>query len=179
MQIIVDNDIYIREVALSDADDIFNMINSNREHLRIWLPFVDFTQKVDDTKKFINSVINQSPKKKDYVFVIHYKKKPVGLIGLKGIDYANKKTEIGYWLIKDAEGKGIVTRSVLGLMKYTFNNLAMNRIMIRFAVGNTRSATISERLGYFYEGIERDGEFINGKFHDLKVYSILKTEFNR
>ena len=55
----------------------------------------------------------------------------------------------------------------------------MNRIMIRFAVGNTRSATISERLGYFYEGIERDGEFINGKFHDLKVYSILKTEFNR
>lgn len=178
MQALKVNDaIALRPLELADASDIFEAIDGQRGYLRTWLPFVDFTQKVEDSEQYIKSVIDAPQEHRDLVFTIRYDDRLVGLVGFKDTDWPNRKTEIGYWISERYQKKGIVTESVRRLMSYAFDNMAMNRIQIRCAAGNIRSKRIPQRLGFTLEGVERDGELlVGGVFTDLEVYSILKRE---
>lgn len=174
--IIVNQNIRLEILKLWMAEVIFSTINSNREYLAEWLPFVDATLMVDDTKQFIQSLINQPPKKKNQIYSIWYKNEFAGLIGLKDTDWVNHKTEIGYWLAEKMQKKGIITLSTQKLIKYCFSKLKINRVQIKVAVGNQASKKIPERLGFTFEGIERCGEFHKNNYLDLSVYSLLKSD---
>ena len=101
-----------------------------------------------------------------------------GLVGFKDTDRANRKTEIGYWLGEEYQGRGIMTRCVEALCGLAFSELDMNRIQIQCAVGNTKSSNIPRRLGFTLEGIARAGELqADGRFSDIEVYSLLREEY--
>jgi ribosomal-protein-serine acetyltransferase len=177
MIIKVDSEIELKQLERADAIDIFKTIDSQREYLGRWLPFVEFTKKLEDSEVFVESVINAPEDRFEYVFAIRKGKEFVGLIGFKGTDKANKKTEIGYWLSEPNQRQGIITKSVEKLCDFAFNELDINRIQIKCAVGNESSIKIPQRLGFIFEGIERQGELLNGNvFTDLEVYSKLKSE---
>lgn len=178
MIIPLENDIVLKEINLSDAEDIFHTIHTQRTYLGRWLPFVEYTQVVDDTLLFIKSILEASPENRELVFTIREKNEFVGLIGFKDTDRQNHKTEIGYWLSEYHQKKGIITKSVLKLCELAFNELGINRIQIRCAVENISSKNIPKRIGFQLEGIERQGELLSsGEFTDLEVYSLLKAEF--
>lgn len=177
MKIIIDSEIELRQLELSDSIDIFNTINSQRIYLGKYLPFVAFTKQVEDTDGFVNSIVNAPKDKYEYTFTIRKHGKFIGLIGLKSSDLINKITEIGYWISQESQKKGIVTKSVEKLCVFAFENKGFNRIQIKCAVGNSDSANIPKRLGFKFEGIERDGELLTGNvFTDLEVYSKLKND---
>ena len=114
----------------------------------------------------------------DKQFSIYYKEQFVGLVGYKDTDNLNKKLEIGYWLSQYAQGKGIMMQSVEKLIEFAFQEMDMNRIQIKVAVGNRKSRRIPEKLGFQSEGIERDGELlVDGVYTDIIVYSLLKREY--
>ncbi|MEA4935897.1 MAG: GNAT family N-acetyltransferase [Paludibacter sp.] len=169
--------ILLRPIELSDAYDIFNTIDTQREYLGKWLPFVAFTLKVEDTLQFISSVLNIDPENRDDTFVIQHQGQFAGLIGFKGTDKPNKRTEIGYWLSEPYQKKGIMTLSVQSLIQLAFDEMDIHRIQIKCAVGNIPSRSIPLRLGFKYEGTERDGELLSENlFTDIEVYSKLKTD---
>jgi ribosomal-protein-serine acetyltransferase len=173
----IDDKILLRQIELEDYKDIFGTINSQREYLGKWLPFVEFTRQPEDTKAFVEMTINLPEDRFELVFTIRYENKFAGLIGFKSTDRANKKTEIGYWLSEKLQGKGIVTKSVKRLCDFAFEELDINRIQIKCAVGNERSVFIPKRLDFKFEGIERDGELLSGnQFTDIETYSKLKRE---
>jgi len=100
-----------------------------------------------------------------------------GLIGFKDSDKQNKRTELGYWLSEEYQKKNIITQCVQTLCEFAFDELEMNRVQIRCAVGNLPSKKIPQKLGFVLEGIERDGEKLTGGiFTDLEVYSKLKND---
>lgn len=173
----VTESILLRPIELSDAFDIFNTINTQREFLGKWLPFVAFTRKVEDTVQFISSVLNVAPENRDDTFVIHYQGQFAGLIGFKSTDKQNRRTEIGYWLSEPYQKKGIMTLSVQSLIRLAFDEMNIHRIQIKCAVGNIPSRSIPIRLGFRHEGTERDGELLSeDRFTDIEVYSKLKTD---
>ncbi|MDY4789416.1 MAG: GNAT family N-acetyltransferase [Bacteroidales bacterium] len=175
----IDKDICLRSVEVSDALDVFGAIDSQRDYLGRWLPFVKGTKCVLDTESFIESVLNVNEEKLEFVFVIRYCGEFAGLIGFRDTDCGNNKTEIGYWLKEEFQRKGIITRAVYGLCNFAFEKMGMNRIQIRCGVGNIASKNIPKRLGFVLEGIEREGELLSsGIYTDLEVYSKLKSEFN-
>jgi ribosomal-protein-serine acetyltransferase len=174
-----DEEIVLREISLSTAQLIFDSIDRSRNHLREWLPFVDSTKSVTDTRNFIKSVLASSCPKKDMIFEIWYLKQFAGLIGFKEIDLANRKAEIGYWLDANMTGKGIMIRSCKELINYAFQELDLNRVMIKVAVGNTKSQAIPKNTGLRMEGIEREGELIYDNYLDLEVFSVLKNEWTK
>lgn len=173
----VDSEIVLKEIELSDAEAIFKLIDSDRKNLRIWLSFIDSTKEIEDTKDFIRSTLFLPEDIRDFVAVIIYNGQKIGLIGFKLTDFVNKKTEIGYWISKEFENKGIVTKSVVKMIDYAFNNLELNRIQIKCGIGNEKSSKIPKKLNFKFEGIERSAELLNGKFIDAEVYSILKDEW--
>ncbi len=154
---------------------IFEAIDTNRKFLRQWLPFVDLTHDIVDTEKFVNTVLSTNNPKPDVVFEIRHQHEFCGLIAFKEIDNFNHKTEMGYWMIESKQGKGIMLRSCRALIEYAFNKLDINRIQVKCAVQNEKSMQIPKRLGFEYEGIEKQGELLNGKYTDLIVFSLLKT----
>ena len=173
----VTESIILKQIELSDSYDIFHTIDSQREYLGKWLPFVENTKELAYTRNFIRSVLDTPAETRDFTFVIHYNGEFAGLIGFKSTDILNKKTEIGYWLSEPFQKRGIMTESVNSLIEFAFNDLDINRIQIKCAVGNIPSKNIPLRLGFKLEGIERQGELLTGgNFADIETYSILKNE---
>lgn len=176
--IIVSNEILLERLNEADAPVIFYAIDQNRAHLGKWLPFVEYTKTVADSEKFIKTVISQREETRNEVYTIWFKGEFAGVIGFHNTDRVNEKTEIGYWLISEMTGRGIVTRACKVIVGIAFEMMWMNRVTIRCAVGNPESENVAVRLGFKFEGIERSGERYHDQFFDLKVFSLLKNDFN-
>jgi ribosomal-protein-serine acetyltransferase len=166
--------IVLKPISLDMVSDIYNTIDTEREYLRVWLPFVDNTLDESVIHAFVSSKLETG----QIVFTIYDNDKFIGLIGFHNLDNANRKAEIGYWLSEKAQGKGIITQAVKELLMMAFTELNLNSIRILAAVDNLKSRRIPEKLGFTLEGITRDGELlVDNKFTDIAVYSLLKKEF--
>ena len=174
--IIVSNEILLERIEIRDAPSIFYAIDQNRTHLGRWLPFVSQTKEIRDSENFIRNVILHRDETLNEVYTIWFKGEFSGTVGFHNTDRVNEKTEIGYWLIAQMTGKGIITKSCRELVLLAFEMMRMNRITIKCATGNAASENVALRLGFSFEGIERNGERFDDHFFDLKVFSLLKEE---
>ena len=173
----VKDDIFLKELEINDAAHIFKAIDSQREYLGEWLPFVEFTKSVKDSLDYVNSVVTMPEDCKEWQFSVFCGDDFAGLAGFKGTDRLNCKSEIGYWLKQEFQHRGIMTDSVRTLIKFGFSKLNLNRIQIKCATQNEKSNKIPQRLGFTFEGIERDSEFVrDGVFRDANVWSLLKKD---
>lgn len=170
-------DFFIREATLADAAIIWQTIYDNRDYLRTWLPFVDNLKDVSDEEAFLKQQLSAPYDERNIVFVIGQGHELCGLVGFVNSDFPNHRTEIGYWLIPEYQGRGVMTSCVRHLCQWAVSERGINRIQIRCAVGNQQSNAIPRRLGFTLEGTEREGELLaNGSYTDINVYSILKRE---
>ena len=169
--------VFLKELEIEDAGHIFKAIDSQREYLGKWLPFVEFTKSVKDSLDYVSSVITMPEECKEYQFAVFCGGDFAGLVGFKGTDRLNRKSEIGYWLSEEFQGRGIMTDSVRALIKFGFSGLNLNRIQIKCAPDTVKSNNRPKRLGFSFEGVERDSEFVcEGVFRDANVWSLLKKE---
>lgn len=157
-------------VQESHAEQIFCLVKSNKNYLKQWLPWVDFTNTIADTLEFINNSINKNTEKKGFDCSIFYKNEIVGIIGLHKIDFTNKFSSIGYWISENYQGNGIMTASCKALINYCLNDLELNRVEIRCATENFKSQAIPKRLNLKNEGVLRQIEYINGIFLDHYLF---------
>ena len=63
--------------------------------------------------------------------------------------------EIGYWVAKDARGKGVATRAVVLLRDYAASELGLELIELIIHEGNTLSKRVAERTGFLDIGEKR------------------------
>ena len=90
----------IRRIQKNDAQEIFSLVDANRNFLREWLPWLDHNTSVKDTEKFISDSIEGYTKKKSLTCVI-IENDIVGICGFNSINHSIKAGYIGYWLSKD------------------------------------------------------------------------------
>lgn len=171
-------DILLREVTIEDAAAIYQAIDTHRDYLKTWLPFVDKMRSVADEEAFLKSVLSVPAERREPIFGIWNEHNEIcGLIGFHFSDFDNHRTEIGYWLLPEYQHRGIVTESVRKLCHWAVSEKGIKRIQIRCATGNAASNGIPIRLGFHHEGTERSGELLaSGEYADIHVYSILKEE---
>lgn len=179
IKIKVDNTLAMVLIDYQHAETLYQLVKLNRLHLREWLPWVDNMRSVEDFRKYINSSKQRYANHTEMGYVIMADQVMIGRLGLYNIDLTNKSASIGYWLDKEWMGQGIITRCCKAVIDEGFSYLQLNRIEIRAATANVKSQAIPERLGFKREGIIRQGEFVNNKFVDLYVYSMLKVEWQK
>lgn len=175
--ITVNESISLEFLEASHAAALLALVHDNRAYLREWLPWVDNMVAVENSVNYINDCISRAAAKTDFAYAIMVEGRMVGRIGMHHINLQNKTGEIGYWLADGQQGKGIVTKSCRALINSGFTELGLNRIEIKCGVGNEKSKTIAEKLGFKQEGILRGAEWLNGKFIDLHLFSLLKDEW--
>lgn len=175
----VDHDIELQLFQIHDAEKLYQLVDRNRNHLREWLPWVDGMTHPSQYHAIIPLWLKQFADNNGFNVGILFRKKLVGCIGFHQIDWRNSQTSLGYYLSEKAQGYGIMTRCVRALVNYAFFDLGLHRVEIRCGEYNLKSRSIPERLGFVKEGKIRDGEVLNGVFHDLIVYGMLSREWNK
>jgi ribosomal-protein-serine acetyltransferase len=175
---IVDQTITLRLLQPHHAEELFAVVDQNRQHLRPWMNWVDTTRSPDDIREFIQSSLHRFVDVHSIICGIWCGDRYIGTVGLHDIDKINHHVEIGYWLSHSHQGKGIMTRSCERMIQYAFKELNLNRIVIKAAVENHRSRAIPERLGFTQEGTERQGMWVCDRYLDLVVYSLLAHEWS-
>ncbi|MBP3951692.1 GNAT family N-acetyltransferase [Bacillus suaedae] len=173
----IDREISLKLVELNDAEQLFELTDQSREHLREWLPWLDTNTKVEDTLNFIKASMKNYAEHCGINTVILYKGKIVGVAGYNEIDWINKIAYIGYWLGKEYEGNGIMTRVSKALTNYAFNELNLNRVEITAAVENMKSRAIPERLGFINEGCKRQAEWLYDHYVDHVIYAMVAADW--
>ena len=160
------------------AQELYDLIDNNRDYLAKWLIFPPLIKSVDDIKTFIKKSVTDFADEKAMVCGIQKDGKLVGIIGFHKILKTLKtlkKVEIGYWLAAEHQGKGIMSRACQSMIEYAFNKLEMEKVQICVASENKASRSVCERQGLTLEGIITNSENLHGKIIDHAVYGLLKT----
>lgn len=167
--------LYLPNENLSER--LFYLIDENRDYLNKWLAWVDSTKNKEDCFRFLKEsrLFNNGGQK--LTTFIHFEEEMVGSIGFQRIDKSNQIAELGYWLKESLQGTGIVTKSAKRLIEYTFSNMNINRIIIKVRNENDKSKAIPIRLGFKKEGVLREALYHSGRYHDVVLFSLLKSDF--
>lgn len=166
----------LRLLAESDAEELHNLIETNRAHLARWLPWAA-RQTFDETVDFIRRARLQLTANDGFQTAIALNGGIVGMVGFPSVDWINGSTRIGYWLAKPYQGRGIVTPAVGMLTQHAFSVWKLNRVEIQAAAQNARSRAIPERLDFRHEGMLRQAEQVNGVYLDSAIYSMLARDW--
>jgi ribosomal-protein-serine acetyltransferase len=158
------------------APAIFEMVDHNRLFLRPWLPFVDRMVSVGFAHEFVKGSRERNLMGLEYGFIIYENDTPVGRIGVYKIVSQNHIGEIGYWLIENKQGKGIITLACQTLIDFCFDTLNLNRIELKCGTGNHKSMGIPQRLSFTKEGVIREGEWLYDTYIDLYLFALLKKD---
>lgn len=104
---------------------------------------------------------------------------PVGMIGLRDIDWKNGVASgLGMRIAKkEIRTRGLATDAWMTLMRYAFNELRLNRINGSALSYNTISLHVCEKVGFKVEGTMRQAIFKNGQYHDLVIMGCLKRDY--
>lgn len=169
--------IELRLLEEHHADEVYAAVERNRDHLRRWLPWVDRTRGVEDVRNFLSGASDAYHRGEELHAGIFSYGKFAGTVAHHRIDVLNRNVSIGYWLDATVEGKGIMTRCCRTLVRHLFEERKLHRVEIRCASGNTRSCAVANRLGFTREGVMRDNQWVNDRYLDMVVWSLLEQEY--
>lgn len=172
------------EITLHDAKDVFDLL-SDKEVVKFYdlEVFTNLNQAneliTEDLQKYHNGTHLRWAIRDESTYEF------MGSIGIKFID-DNHSAILGYEFKKSTWGKGIATEALQQIIKFLLNhdllkshtNKAINRIEAYTMQGNTASEKVLTKLGLKKEGLLRQHGFWKGQYHDLNIFSILKSGLN-
>ena len=79
----------------------------------------------------------------------------LGHLVVFGVDRANGRGEIGFWLLPAARGRGATARAVTLVADWLFSDVGLERVQAVTDVANVASQRTLERAGFAREGILR------------------------
>jgi RimJ/RimL family protein N-acetyltransferase len=100
----------------------------------------------------------------------------LGSISLMRFSWQHSRAEVGYWLGKDARGRGHATRAVRLITGWGFRSLGLQRIDLMAATENPASQRVAERCGFTREAVLRS--YLQGKDgrQDMVAFGLLATD---
>jgi [ribosomal protein S5]-alanine N-acetyltransferase len=170
--------IILRKITMNDLEDIFEY--GSDEEVSKYVTW-DRHKTTNDTKEFIEFVLGRYEKGEIAPWGIELKEKGkfIGTVDFVSWSPYHNNAEIGYVLSKSYWGKGITTEAANEIIRFGFEKMDLVRIQARCFMENKGSERVMEKLGMIYEGVIRKGMFTKGEHRDLKLYSLLKEEFDR
>jgi RimJ/RimL family protein N-acetyltransferase len=100
----------------------------------------------------------------------------LGTIGLHLYPADAGLAEVGYWLRREARGRGVATVSVRLVSAWAFGTLGIERLNLITAPGNVASQRVAERTGFTREGLLRAWLPVPGGRRDSVMFSLLPAD---
>lgn len=94
-----------------------------------------------------------------------------GAIGINDHHPEFHKAEIGFWLLPDYWGKGIIVEAASTILPFLFDHKGLHRIEAYVEVGNHNSARLLKKLGFEIEGRMVDCEVKNERYISVDIFA--------
>lgn len=134
-----------------------------------------------DYEDIVTEFINSQDDKSKAFFTITLKpdNKPIGRIIVSNINEHYDSLDITRIYIADPANrqKGYGEEALRMVIEYAFINLHMERITLDHFTGNKPAANLYQKLGFKYEGVMRNAGKKNGRYIDLHLMSMLRSEY--
>ncbi|WP_205944994.1 GNAT family N-acetyltransferase [Pedobacter psychrodurus] len=101
-----------------------------------------------------------------------------GAIGFNDLSKIDKKAEIGFWLLPEYWGKGIVKEVADPVCSYAFEKLDLIKIEAMVETENENSKKVLKKIGFDYQKTMKNYEIKYDRFISLEIYAKLKTNVN-
>ena len=102
---VIDDDLDLRLIEERHAEELFALVDRNREHLRKWLVWVYRVDTVDVQRKRINESLKKFADGESIPVGIWFQGDLAGEILLTQINNDHRNALIEYWLSADRQGK--------------------------------------------------------------------------
>jgi ribosomal-protein-alanine N-acetyltransferase len=133
----------LRQLVINDEQEIF-ILRSDREINK----FLDrqISNTIDDARNFINKIIKSDSLY--WAITLRDKDKLIGTICLFGFSDENYKCEIGYELLTNFQGQGIMKEAVEKVIDYAFNTLKVKKVEAFMHRDNQSSIKLLEKFSF-------------------------------
>lgn len=168
----------LRKLSMRDAGDVFDYasVPEVAEHVT-W----EYHRNISDSMHYLRFITQQYQDGIPSPWGIIHKElgKLIGTIGYHVWSLPNGFGEVGYALSKDFWNKGYTTEAFEEVIKFGFERMKLNRVEATCKLANIASERVMLKCGLSYEGILRRRLFAKSEFHDLKLYSLLRNEWEQ
>ncbi|MGK5025485.1 GNAT family N-acetyltransferase [Janthinobacterium sp. RB2R34] len=100
----------------------------------------------------------------------------IGACGLNDWLPAHRRIDLGYWLLPQYWGRGIMRTALPPILQHAFMRMNIHRVHADVEPDNLASANLLRTLGFVHEGTLRDVECKNGGHVSLHQFSLLATD---
>ncbi len=142
---------------------------ANLDRLRRWEDWAHREQTEEGSRAYTRIQLAGFAEGRTLPLVILQDGAVVGSLGAR-IDVQRETAELGYWVDGAAEGRGLVTRSVLAVVQHLAAERGVHRFEIRTALQNRRSRAVAERCGFQLEGVLHGAFRVGAERHDVALY---------
>lgn len=169
-------------LSLSQKKDLYlynNWLNDFEINLTFGRSHIAFND--EKQEKYIEDYNNSNDK---FFFVIVKKgetfesDQAIGIGLLYDVDFVHGKATLGLLLDKSFQSKGYGKESANLLLKFAFNILNLNNIMLYAIDFNEKVIDMYKKIGFKTIGRRREAYPINNNVYDEIYMDILKKEFN-
>ncbi len=159
----------------SDGPELWLAVNGSRAFLQRWLPWVQFHTDAQSSVRFAEACAADWDQGRALRFVIRERagRTVVGIVGLEACVHLHRACELGYWLRKEATGRGLMTEAARACIDFAFRHMGAHRVRIAAATDNHPSLSVIGRLGFRFEGIARQAEWCDGRWLDHATFALV------
>ena len=163
----------LRRITNDDVNEIFDL-RSNPETMKyIPRPLVKNNDEALAHITMIDDKINDNTGI-NWAITLKDNPKLLGIIGYYRLQPENYRAEIGYMLLPEFHGKGIIPEAVKRLVQYGFKDLKLHSIEAVIDPGNISSEKVLQKCGFVKEAHLKESDFWDGQFLDKVIYSLLE-----
>ena len=166
----------LRKLTMRDAQDIFEY--SRDPHVARYVLW-DAQKNISEARGYIRYMLRKYRMGDPASWGIEWKEtgEIIGTIGFMWIQKENAAAEVGYSLSRGYWNRGIMTEALEAVLRHGFRTMNLNRIEAQHETPNTASGAVMRKCGMRREGTLRQRLMNKGRFVDVELYAILRSEY--
>jgi ribosomal-protein-serine acetyltransferase len=173
----LDDELALRLRERHHARELYRRIDAERDHLVAGTLTWARDTTLEDAERMVVQGLDQFRRGDGWQADLCWRGRPVGSLGLHHLDGPGGSTEVGYWIERACEGRGLVTRAMRALHRHFFEGRGLEHVAIGTVRGNDRSEAVVRRLGYRSEAVLRHALLVGDDPGDLAFYGLLRSEW--
>jgi len=177
MSVIYGERVRLRAAEREDVKKFWEWVNDPEvtRYLSLYLPMSEL-----DEERWFERMSQRNPNEKTLSIEVRDGDgwKMIGSCGVFGIDTVSHFGELGIMIGEKSEwDKGYGTEVMTLLLSHSFETLNLNRVYLHVYAENTRAKHSYEKAGFVEEGRLREAVYKYGKYDDVIVMSVLRSEW--
>ena len=161
----------LRRMNYNDIHDLFEMRKDSR-----MIEYTDtkLEKTLEETKVYIDKMNKGIDDNKWIIWAIEHKKskKVIGSISIWNINEEKESGELGYGIIPDYQGEGLMKESLLSVIQYGFNVMELKSLEAYTEENNSKSIKLLEGCKFIKINRVDDEGYFNKRVFRMIVYRL-------